>query len=211
MEEIYEYELLNIEWNLEYNFSKEGSPLFVRDSSSINSCSEKETVIHTDADGIATGDTREDIKQRKGIIKNFWRDLKIKYPNPEIFKIHNLALDEDIFLRAISLDEALSHSAVSYNSTKAFLRLEDILAKARPVGRVEPKTDTTNQNDFEKLLIMTYEYEDIGRVKLTVGLRRRLKKDEVHQKIEYAITHLAEGVPLMPTKEKRKKKASHKK
>lgn len=151
------------------------------------------------------------IKQRKGIIKNFWRDLKTKYPNPEIFKIRNLALDEDIFLRAISLDEALSHSAVSYNSTKAFLRLEEILAKARPVGRVEPKTDTANQKDFEKLLIMTYEYEDIGRVKLTVGLRRRLKKDEVHQKIEYAITHLAEGVPLMPPKYKRKKKASHKK
>lgn len=36
-------------------------------------------------------------------------------------------------------------------------------------------------------------------------------QEEVNQKIEYAITHLPDGVPLIPPKTKGKKKAPHKK
>lgn len=209
--DFYEYELIDIEWSINYDLSEDYLPIKVQDDSSIKDSPQEEPLLPLDSEGIALGDNTDAIRQRKNIITSFWRSLRSKFTDPDLFKVHNLALNEDIYLRAISLDEALSHSAVNYLSTKAFLRLENVLINARPVGRVETKADTVNQRGFEKLLIMTYEYEDIGRVKLTVGLRRRKTQEEVNQKIEYAITHLPDGVPLIPPKTKGKKKAPHKK
>lgn len=202
----YEYELLY--FVLEHATEQTHSGL-IRDESCITDSISANDEL--DKDGIPTGTTDVAFRARQQIIIRFWHELRQKYPNPETACVHNISLDEDIFLRAVSLDEARDHSARQYLSTKAFLRIEDVLVHARPVGRVDTKPDTANQRDFEKLLIMTYEYEDIGRIKLTVGLKRRKRKEDNPQKIEYAITHLQEGRPLLPPKAKEKKKAPHKK
>lgn len=198
------YELLRIEWTLNYVFDTVESNCFL---------SEDEIYTNTvvpydlDGDGIPIGSTIEAFKARQVIINDFWHRLKEKYKTPEEFKIHNTYLDEDIYLRAISLIEAKGHSAKNNLSTRAFLHVEDIIANARPVARVKTKEGDSNQKAFQQMLIMTCHYEGVGRVKLTVGVKKR--KDAPEQKVEYSLTHLPDGSPLMP--EQQKKKASHKK
>lgn len=51
------------------------------------------------------------------------------------------------------------------------------------------------------MLIMTYHCEGIGRVKLTIGIK---KKKNQEQKIEYSLTHLPDGSPLIPPQPKNK-------
>ena len=40
-----------------------------------------------------------------------------------------------------------------------------------------------NQQPFERIMIMEYDVHFIGRVKMTVGIRRR-----THEKVQYCIT-----------------------
>lgn len=60
-------------------------------------------------------------------------------------------------------------------------------------------------NPEPKRINMTHHCDGIGRVKLTIGVKK--KKGE-EQKIEYSLTHLPDGSPLIPPQSK-KKKASH--
>lgn len=205
-----EYELVGISYELLYDFVDGKGGSAVADAGE-----QEETQMpqfECDANGIPIGESTDARQARKELISKFWSSLKAKYPDPQLFKIHNTVIDEDIYLRFVSYDEAREHSSKSHLSTLAFLRIEDVLANARPVGRVAVKPEDKNQRDFEGMLIMTYEYEDIGRIKLTIGLRRRTHKDEISQKVEYAVTHLPDGAALMPPKERgKKKKTPHKK
>ena len=40
-----------------------------------------------------------------------------------------------------------------------------------------------NQKPFEKMIVMNYDCPGIGKVKMTVGIRRR-----THEKVQYCIT-----------------------
>lgn len=193
------FELLNIEWTLDYFFDTELSTSFVSEDTP-----NKEDIppFELDAEGIPIGNTKEAYKARQDIINKFWHQLKEKYKTPEEFKIYNNHLKEYIYLRAISLIEAKEHSAKNNLSTRAFLLLEDVLADARPVGRVKVKQDDSNQKAFQQMLIMTHHCDGIGRVKLTIGVKK--KKGE-EQKIEYSLTHLPDGSPLIPPHKKKKR------
>ena len=65
----------------------------------------------------------------------------------------------------------------------AVMQLDSILAGAKKVSIQKTKSDSKNQKPFERIMIMEYEIICIGKVKMTVGIRRR-----THEKVQYCIT-----------------------
>lgn len=208
----FEYELVEISWSLEYDFSQMPHAVLVADEGECSMPKPQDAKpLEVDEEGIAKGDEHEAVEQRREVIRRFWYQLKEKFEDPESSWILNEALNERIYLRQVSFEEAKAHSALHYNSTRAFLKIEEVLQKARPVARVPKKNDDKNQMNFECLLIMVYEIAEIGRIKLTVGLRHRKKVDEIHQKVEYAITALEKDAKLVIKEPQKKRKAPHRK
>ena len=131
-------------------------------------------------DDIPRGDSVEDKRKRQGLIYEFYQEWKRRNPDQ---KKYNMALKEDINIRAVSLDETSAHASQSYLSTIAVLQLDAILTNARLVRTAPSKPKTRNQRPFESMLIMEYVCPGIGRVKMTVGVKRSDKS-----KVQYCIT-----------------------
>ena len=131
-------------------------------------------------DDIPAGNTKEDRRKRQDLIYAFYMGWKRK--NPEQKK-YNIALRDDINIRAVSLDETAAQASLTYLSTLAVLQLDAILTNAWLVKTVPSKQNTKNQRSFERMLIMEYVCTGVGRVKMTVGVRRSDKT-----KIQYCIT-----------------------
>ena len=131
-------------------------------------------------DDIPIGDSVEDRRKRQNIIYLFYQSWKSR--NPEQKK-YNVSLKDDINIRAVSLDETAAQASLSYLSTLAVLQLDAILTNAWLVRQVPSKTDSKNQRHFEKMLIMEYICTGVGRIKMTVGVRRSDRK-----KVQYCIT-----------------------
>ena len=110
-----------------------------------------------------------------------------KRKNPEQKK-YNIVLRDDINIRAVSLDETAAQASLTYLSTLAVLQLDAILTNAWLVKTVPSKQNTKNQRSFERMLIMEYVCTGVGRVKMTVGVRRSDKT-----KIQYCITAIDAG------------------
>lgn len=132
---------------------------------------------------IPQGNSPEDIKERTRIIRDFYREWKERNPSQRKF---NLALKEYINIRMVSIVETSEHAAKSYLSTLAVLQLDAILVGARKVSVKKTKEGNKNQKPFERILIMEYALVGIGRVKMTVGVRRRTK-----EKVQYCITAIS--------------------
>ena len=191
-DEILEYELLDISFEADYE-QPEGDLVWRVGEDEVTGESE----IEYDADGIPMGNSLEEYKKRQDIITNFLRQWG--EANAER-KVRNEALDDDIFIRGISVIEAKEHSAKRYKSTKALLILDEILQKAKPVGRVPVKKDNKNQRPFAYMLIMVYKHEELGTIKLTVGV------NPTEQRIQYGITALDSGQPLIDKRANNKSK-----
>lgn len=86
----------------------------------------------------------------------------------------------------VSIIETSEHAAKSYLSTLAVLQLDAILVGAKKVSIKKTKIGNKNQKPFEKMMIMTYELNGIGIVKMTVGIRRRTR-----EKVQYCITAIS--------------------
>ncbi len=56
---------------------------------------------------------------------------------------------------------------------------------------------------------MTYEYEDLGKLKITVGIRRKQDAEGTHLKDAYAITALQEDQKLVEKPKGDKKRKKH--
>lgn len=136
-------------------------------------------------DDIPTGNSVEDRRMRYDLIYEFYEGWKRK--NPDQTK-YNIALKEDINIRAVSLDETAAQASLTYLSTLAVLQLDAILTNAWLVRKVPSKQDSKNQRSFESMLIMEYICTGVGRVKMTVGVRRSDKK-----KVQYCITAIDAG------------------
>ena len=132
---------------------------------------------------IPEGNTLEDIKRRTQIIRDFYREWKVKNPSQ---RKYNLSLKEYINIRMVSIVETSEHAAKSYLSTLAVLQLDAILVGARMVSQRKTKPGNKNQQPFERMLIMEYELVGIGTVKMTVGVRRRTQ-----EKVQYCITAIS--------------------
>ena len=122
----------------------------------------------------------ESIKIRERIIRDFYREWKEKNPSQ---RKYNLSLKEYINIRMVSIVETSEHAAKTYLSTIAVLQLDAILMGAIKVSVKKTKPGNRNQKPFEKMMIMEYDVAFIGKVKMTVGIRRR-----THEKIQYCIT-----------------------
>ena len=129
---------------------------------------------------IPKGNSKEDIKERERIIRDFYRDWKEKNPSQ---RKYNLSLKEYINIRMVSIVETSEHAAKSYLSTLAVLQLDAILVGAKKVSIKKTKQGNKNQEPFERIMIMEYELVEIGKVKMTVGIKRRS-----HEKVQYCIT-----------------------
>lgn len=139
-----------------------------------------ETIYKAAKDDIPRGNSVEDKRKRQGLIYEFYQEWKRRNPDQ---KKYNIALKEDINIRAVSLDETAAHASQSYLSTIAVLQLDAILTNARLVQKAPSKPKTRNQRTFESMLIMEYICPGIGRVKMTVGVKRSDKS-----KVQYCIT-----------------------
>ena len=136
-------------------------------------------------DDIPAGNTKEDRRRRQDLIYAFYMGWKRK--NPEQKK-YNIALRDDINIRAVSLDETAAQASLTYLSTLAVLQLDAILTNAWLVKTVPSKQGSKNQRSFERMLIMEYVCTGVGRIKMTVGVRRSDKT-----KVQYCITAIDTG------------------
>ena len=125
----------------------------------------------------------ESIKVREQIIREFYHEWKEKNPSQRRF---NLSLKEYINIRMVSIVETSEHAAKNFLSTLAVLQLDAILVGAKKVSIKKTKVGNKNQKPFEKMMIMEYELNGIGKVKMTVGIRRRTR-----EKVQYCITAIS--------------------
>lgn len=187
-ENAFEYELIDIAFEFQYeHFDEETNRVCEEDCNNLDS--KKILPIEYDEKGIPTGQSVQEIKARETIIDNFFRQWSAS--NTER-KILNNVLQEYIYVRAISIIEAKEHSSKSYRSTCALLMLDDILKNATPIKRVPTKPNDKNQQGFEYFIVMLYKHQDIGSIKLTVGVKKRSV-----MKIQYGISALKPGQPIV--------------
>lgn len=202
MEDVLEYELLNIEWELNYEFDLESPGRMVRDMTGDKGEESKPSLVY-DENGIPMGESPEAIKLRKQIIFDFYEEWKSKHPEKSVY---NRSLNAEILIRKESVVEAAGHAAKRYKSTLAVFKLEEILSGAVQVALDVPKRDNKNQSKLIKMILMSYKDASLGIIKLTVGVRNRTL-----DKIQYGITALKENETIEPLNQQEKKKASHKK
>ncbi|MCQ2220130.1 MAG: hypothetical protein MJZ12_01985 [Prevotella sp.] len=179
-----EYELIDIDIELSYQFEDDTCGFAREDINSTDIPSD----IKRDDNGIPMGQTMDEIKERESIIKDFLKQWT--NDNPER-KIYNEALDAFIWVKGISVIEAKEHSSKSYRSTQAVMMISEILAKALPVRRVPTKKGNKNQSQFAYMLVMVYRHEELGTIKLTVGVKSN------EQNIEYGISALQPDQPII--------------
>lgn len=182
-----EYELIDIIFELPYELPEDGDVGYVCEAVHVH---ELDTpIIKFDEDGIPLGQSMEEIKIRERIIRDFFSSFQKGRDDRRIF---NLNLQSDILIRMVSTIEAIEHSSKSYRSTKAVLELEQVLKNARPVRRVAVKAGNNNQRPFAYMLVMVYELNGIGTIKLTVGVKK-----SNGDRIEYGISALPEDESII--------------
>ena len=191
IEEVFEYELLDIEWLMDFDFDLESSPNMVHDETPIdqNDKEESEVEIIYDADGIPMGQTAQETAQRRQIVKDFIQQWRANHPDPRVW---NEELKDYIKINQVFLIEAVGHSANRYASTKAIFQMETIMAEAKMEAKTKVKEGDKNQKPFQYMLVLSYQIEGLGRAKLTVGVRLR-----THEKVAYDITVPSDDVPFV--------------
>ena len=113
---------------------------------------------------VPLGKTKEDIKTREQIIKDFYARWIAAHPGK---KVLNVTLGKYICVKFLSINETYEKASRSYESTMAVFKLTEILQNATLIEELPAKRNTRNQKQFEKLLVMQFE-----NIKLTVGLQR---------------------------------------
>lgn len=136
-------------------------------------------------DDIPTGNTSQDRRKRQQLIMSFYQEWKRRNPEQKRF---NISLQEDINIRSVSVVETAAQASLTYLSTLAVLQLDAILTNARMVRNVPSKAGSKNQRAFERMIIMEYICMGVGRIKMTVGIRRSDK-----MRIQYCITAIDAG------------------
>ena len=126
---------------------------------------------------IPQGNSREEVKLRDQIIKDFYAGWIAE--NPEK-KMWNEDLQDYILVKYLSITETAEKAPRQYESTLAVKRLSELLTKSKKVAEVPPKKGTKNQKPFSKMYIM-----QLDNIKMTVGLQK-----STGDKVQYCITAL---------------------
>ena len=187
-EEKYEYELISISFEKSYEQPEEN--VVWRVSEDTPPQNNAHTEIEYDADGIPMGNSQEEKHIRRNIIHEFIQQWRANHKDtPFVF---NENLNENIKINQLFLIESVSHAIGTYKSTKAALRFEEVMSKAQKIGLTKVKEGNSNQKPFQQMLVMRYTSEDLGDVKMTVGIRKVTK-----EKVQYSITVPNEGTPFI--------------
>lgn len=126
---------------------------------------------------IPQGNSREEVKLRDQIIKDFYAGWIAE--NPEK-KMWNEDLQDYILVKYLSITETAEKAARQYEYTLAVMRLSELLTKSKKVAEMPPKKGTKNQKPFLKMYIM-----QLDNIKMTVGLQK-----STGDKVQYCITAL---------------------
>ena len=113
---------------------------------------------------IPKGKTRQEIKAREKIIKEFYAEWISKKPSKSVW---NKSLKAEIKIKGLSYNETVEHAARSYESTMAVFQLTDILSKAVIVSSCPKKQGDKNQKSFSRIVIMKYKT-----IRLVVGFQK---------------------------------------
>ena len=124
---------------------------------------------------IPKGNSREEVKIRERLIKDFYAGWIAK--NPEK-KVWNENLQDYILVKFLSINETAEKAARQYKSTMAVMRLSELLSKAWVITEVPVKRGTKNQKPFLKMLIM-----QLDNVRMIVGIQK-----STGDKVQYCIT-----------------------
>jgi hypothetical protein len=139
-------------------------------------------ITDVDAQNVPLGNSKEDIRVREKLIKDFYAKWISQHPDK---KVWNKNLGAFINVKFLSINETYEKASRNHESTRAVFRLSEILEGAVLVSEKPAKRNSRNQKQFEKLLMMKY-----GEVKLVVGLQRSNQ-----DLVQYCIT-----VPTLPQK-----------
>ena len=124
---------------------------------------------------IPKGNSREEVKIRERLIKDFYAGWIAK--NPEK-KVWNENLQDYILVKFLSINETAEKAARQYKSTMAVMRLSELLSKAWVITEVPVKRGTKYQKPFLKMLIM-----QLDNIRMIVGIQK-----STGDKVQYCIT-----------------------
>ena len=113
---------------------------------------------------IPQGNTPEDNKARRVIIKEFYAHWMSEHPEK---KIWNKSLKANIHVKFQSINETVGHAALSYESTEAVLNLSEVLSHAVLSGTLPKKYNNKNQKPYSKMLLLRW-----NSCRVIVGLQK---------------------------------------
>ena len=126
---------------------------------------------------IPQGNTREDIKARRQIIKDFYAQWIAAHPEKRVW---NKSLKAYIYVKFQSINEALGHAPRYADATLAQLQLSTVLAEAVYIENRPPKYGDKNQKSFSKMFFLRWQFS-----RVVVGLQTTTK--------EYVLYYISGG------------------
>ena len=124
---------------------------------------------------IPRGTTPEEFKIRKKIISDFYAQWNAAHPDK---KVWNKSLGAYIHVKYLSINETRGRASVSFESTRAILRLTEILGKAAVIKWVPIKKSDKNQRSFDRMVLLLHDG-----IQLLVGHQRT-----TNEYVQYCIT-----------------------
>ena len=113
---------------------------------------------------IPRGNSREDIKTRRQIIKDFYANWIALHPDK---KVWNKSLKVFIHVKFQSINETAGHAALSYDSTMGVMHLTEILSNASIAEKWQVKHNDKNQKPYAKMYLLRWKT-----YRLIVGLQK---------------------------------------
>ena len=126
---------------------------------------------------IPRGNSREDIKARRIIIKDFYAKWISEHQDKMVW---NKSLEAFILVKNTSINEILGHAPKSVEATAAQFHLTKILSDARLVDRWPPKHGDKNQKIFSTVFLLRWR-----QCRLLVGFQK--------SKGEYVLYYISGG------------------
>ena len=124
---------------------------------------------------VPKGTSREDIKLRRQMIKDFYASWCAEHPDKRVW---NQSLKAYIHVKFQSINETAGQASVSYESTCAVLRLTEILENAVFDKTKPAKTNDKNQRAFDQMAFLYHKG-----IRLLVGHQK-----STSEYVQYCIT-----------------------
>lgn len=195
--ELIEYELIDVTFELTYVLPEDERVYMVGEETFIPS--KNTPIIDYDADGVPKGSSHEEVVIRRQIIHDYIQRWRAEHADDP--RIYNNDLKDYVKINQLFLLESVAHAAGRYMSTKAILRMEEVIREAKIIGLSKKKEGDKNQKPFHHMIVLLYRCEELGNVKMVVGVRLRTS-----EKVQYSITVPQPGTPFI---DKDMKKDTH--